>query len=205
MRKKNGPAGFQRGSGILNDFDPILLTMNNPQTALPSCFACKFDAEYCIREFGTSFPCRDANGNLDPDRLVEALRVLANERPETPIYDKHFWAGNCMDTIVAELPELGFKLIVFTLSHFNEPSEIAYLAAGPLENLVRSHGSQMIDQIEREAAGNARFRFLLSGIWGESSTDPAIWRRIQKAVADGPWIDEDPRTPQGSTKRYSED
>ena len=167
------------------------MPMDARQQKLPICFDC---------QFGAGFPCRDAEGTLEPDRLVNALRVLANEEPDTPIYDENFWALDCMDTIVAERPELGFKLIVFALTYFKEPPEIGYLAAGPLENLVHFNGARMIDAIEREAADNERFRFLLSGIWGESSVDPQIWRRIQRAVEAGPWIDQDPRTPQGSRK-----
>ena len=165
--------------------------MGEPQTKLPSCFDCQHGADH---------PCRDAEGHLEPDRLVNALRVLANEQPDSPIYDENFWANDCMDTIVAEMPELGFKLIVFALTYFKEPFEIGCLAAGPLENLVYFHGERMIDEIEREAKDNEQFRLLLSGIWGESDVNPQIWHRIQQAVKDGPWIDQDPRTPQGSHK-----
>lgn len=165
--------------------------MSKPLTSLPTCISC---------EFGADYPCRNAEGNLDSERLVLALLALACEEPDTPRYDENFWVGDCMDTIVTEEPELGFELILRALAHFKNSPEIAYLAAGPLENLVRSSGTQMIDRIEREAAVNEKFRFLLSGIWGESGTDPGVWRRIQKAVEGGPWLDEDPRTPQGSKK-----
>lgn len=165
--------------------------MEKGHQTLPICFEC---------QFGDGFPCRDADGRLDPDRLVNALRVVANEEPDTPAFDENFWAHGCMDTIVGEMPELGFKLIVFALKYFKEPLEVAVLAAGPLENLVHYHGARLIDAIEREAEENERFRFLLSGIWGESHVKPEIWWRIQKAVEGGPWIDRDPRTPQGSRK-----
>ena len=163
---------------------------------LPACFDC---------QYGAGFPCRDAEGQLDPDRLVIALRALANEDPETPENDKNLWALDCMDTIVGEMPELGFKLIVFALAYFKKRDEVGFLAAGPLENLVCFHGERMIDEIEREAANNERFRLLLSGIWAETDVKPDIWRRVQDAVGEGPWLDEDPRTPQGSRKREDRD
>jgi len=165
--------------------------MDKGQQKLPTCTQC---------QFGAGFPCRNTDGSLDPDRLVNALRVVAYEEPDTPVFDENFWAHDCMDTIVGEMPELGLKLIVFALNYFKEPLEIGVLAAGPLENLVHFHGARMIDAIEREAEENEQFRFLLSGIWGESDVDPQIWHRIQKAVQSGPWIDKDPRTPQGSRK-----
>ncbi len=165
--------------------------MNGMQEKLPTCFDCRYDA---------GFPCRDTEGNLEPDRLVSALQALANEQVDTPTHDENLWALDCMDTIVSKVPELALKLIIFALTLFRQPHEIGCLAAGPLENLVYFHGERMIDAIEREAADNQRFRFLLSGIWGESDVDPEIWRRIQVAVRNGPWLDQDHRTPQGSEK-----
>jgi hypothetical protein len=169
--------------------------MSEPKTALPTCLDC---------EFGGDFPCRDSEGNLEREKLIEAYRAVANEEDGGLAYDDSFWAFDCMETIVSEEPELALELIVFALTRFTRPDEISFLAAGPLENLVQLHGAQLIDRLERVAAINEQFRLLLSGIWGESSTDPEIWRRIQKAVADGPWIDQDPRTPQGSRKHSGE-
>lgn len=160
---------------------------------LPNCLWCE--------HFDRGFPCRDAEGNLERAKLIEAYRVLATETDGTSVYEENFWAFECMDTIVSEKPELAFDLIVSALTRFSEANEISILAAGPLENLVQFHGGQMIDRIEREAASNEQFRFLLSGIWGETSVKPEIWRRIQDAVGEGPWIDNDPRTPQGSRGR----
>lgn len=158
----------------------------------PACFDCRF---------GAGFPCRHRDGSLRLDRLVDALLALAREEVGSPRHDVNFWAFDCMDTLVADEPELGFRVILFALPLFRTDREIGWLAAGPLETLVDAHGARMIDEIEREAAASARFRYLLSGIWGGPPyNDEAIWRRIQAAVRPGPWLDEDPRTPQGSDR-----
>lgn len=166
--------------------------MNESYEDVPTCLWCKL--------FDRGFPCRDADGNLDTERLVLALLSLDREERGTPKYKESFWVSACMDVIVAEEPDPGFEIILRTLAQCGTSREIACLAAGPLEKLVQSHGAQTIDRIEHEAACNERFRFLLSGIWGRSRTDPEVWQRIQKAIEEGPWIDEDPRTPQGSRK-----
>lgn len=54
---------------------------------------------------------------------------------------------------------------------------IAILAAGPLEDLIHECGEQVIDDIEKLARQNPKFRHLLGGVW-ESST-PEIWSRIE--------------------------
>ncbi len=107
-----------------------------------------------------------------------------------------------MDTLVADEPELAFRIILFALPLFRTDREIGWLAAGPLENLVDAHGARMIEEIEREAAASARFRYLLSGIWGGPPyNDEAVWRRIQAAVRPGPWLDEDPGRRRAPTAR----
>lgn len=165
--------------------------MHQARRQLPICDHCRN---------GARFPCRDAAGHLDPDRLAIAVKTLANEDPNDPATDDCLWAIDCMDRLVGERPALGLKLIVFALTYLKEPSEIGVLAAGPLQNLVCFHGERMIDEIEREAAHNEKFRLLLSGIWAEFDVKPEIWRRIRTAVADGPWLVRDPRPPQGSRK-----
>jgi hypothetical protein len=61
----------------------------------------------------------------------------------------------------------------------NPPREvIGILAAGALEDLIRSHGPAFIERIETESRRNKDFRHLLGGIW--QCTTPEIWARIQK-------------------------
>ena len=166
--------------------------MVETQEQLPACFDCKHGTR--------DFPCRDSEGKLCADRLVDSLLFTLREDVGSTRYEENCWASECVDTIVGKAPETAFRLILLALAQCRTDSEIGRLAAGPLENLVFFHGGRMIEAIEREASENERFRFLLSGIWGESDVDPEIWRRIQAAVRKGPWLDEDHRTPQGSKK-----
>ncbi len=170
--------------------------MGEMRRELPVCGACR-----C----GAGFPCRDADGDLDPDRLALALKTIADTEAGDAEKDRCFWAIDCMDRFVGERPGLGFRLIVFTLTYLEDPAEIGVLAAGPLENLVCFHGERMIGEIEREAASSAKFRLLLSGVRAEHFVKPEIWRRIRSAVADGPWLDGDPGTTQGSLKARKAD
>ncbi|MBE9558121.1 MAG: hypothetical protein IMF08_14780 [Proteobacteria bacterium] len=162
---------------------------------LPACYFCEYDDR--------GFPCRNDDGTLNMDRLAKASLVICQEKSGTPLYKENFWSSFCEKEIVREAPETAFQFIVYALPMFKTNREIAVLAAGPLEDLVVAHGEQMIDAIELEASKNERFRILLSGIWGEARTNPEVWRRIQVAVGDGPHIDDDHRTPQGSRKSDS--
>lgn len=166
--------------------------MSEQEDQLPNCIHCKFNDR--------GFPCRDAQGGLSIERLVESLLICCQHEVETPEYEVNAWADECARVLVEEAPETAFRVILAALPHFKADLEIAQLAAGPLEDLVTQHGERMIDEIEREALSNERFRYLLSGIWGQAHVPPKVWHRIQSAVEPGPLLDDDPRTPHGTNK-----
>jgi hypothetical protein len=129
----------------------------------------------------------------------------------TPQHDEIFWAYECFDEMAELAPRIAFNCVLVALQQCKNDSDIGFLAAGPLEDLVCEHGPILIDEIEREATSNEKFRYLLSGIWGDPSgafgvpdVDPDVWRRIQIAVRPGPWLNEGDLTPQGSDKSRHE-
>lgn len=130
--------------------------------------------------------------------LAVAALVVARTPTDSPESDENFWAFECIDTLVEKAPETALDFLLFALPRFTQDSDVAWLGAGPMENIIGLHGKRLIDRVELEARRDGRFRLLLSSIWGESSTDPEIWKRVQAAVQQGPWLDLDHRTPQGS-------
>lgn len=58
--------------------------------------------------------------------------------------------------------------------------QFALLAAGPLEDLLSTHGPYIIGQIEDEAATNPVFNELLGGVSRFKMTDD-VWDRVQAA------------------------
>lgn len=89
------------------------------------------------------------------------------------------WSVNKFFELVNEYPETCWNAILEILHR--EPSEKVkdILAAGPLEDLIDTHGEEYIELIEEEAKINSKFRELLRGVW-ESST-PEVWNRVLKA------------------------
>jgi hypothetical protein len=74
-------------------------------------------------------------------------------------------------------------------------AQVALLGAGPLETLLKGYGPQVIGELERAARKHAKVRYLLSATWGQISIDPDVWQRLILAVAPGPVMDADVRTP----------
>lgn len=59
---------------------------------------------------------------------------------------------------------LGWEYVLAILTQGSD-DDLDYLAAGPLENLVRAHGTALVESIEREAERDPRFKWALGCIW----------------------------------------
>jgi len=59
------------------------------------------------------------------------------------------------------------------------------LAAGPLEDLLSTHGESMIEEIDSLARRNPPFRLLLNGVW-QSSFNETLQARLSK-YRSNPW------------------
>ena len=69
------------------------------------------------------------------------------------------------------------------------------LGAGPLETCSRRRAPRSSATLEAEARKHAKVRYLLSGDVGPEPIDPGVWERLAIAVAPGPVMDADARTP----------
>jgi hypothetical protein len=89
-----------------------------------------------------------------------------------------FVGWELMYETVRDNPEDAWKAILKIQR--SEPSAmiLANLAAGPLENLLVSHGPQFIDRCEELARQDAKFRSVLDGVWGWTSMKKDIWERV---------------------------
>ncbi|OYV07052.1 MAG: hypothetical protein CFE26_03020 [Verrucomicrobiales bacterium VVV1] len=96
-----------------------------------------------------------------------------------------FWSFTLMDALVENFPEEALDVIKRILEHDDSPEVLGSTAAGPIEQLLVSHGSRMIDAIEEEARTNPRFQYALGGVW-RSDALPEVWKRIE-AVRKEVW------------------
>jgi hypothetical protein len=63
-----------------------------------------------------------------------------------------------------------------------DDAALAYVAAGPLEDLVREHLERFADRLVEQARRDPRFRDALKGVWGWENVDPGIRRRLFDAM-----------------------
>lgn len=114
--------------------------------------------------------------------------VTADDSPDA-------WSHECLSTIEDDDPELLMSFVMAAADACRSVQDIAFLAAGPVENLIIRFGPQVIDRIERLATASAKFTYLLSGVWGGSHADPEVWARVGRLVGLGARIDNDGRGP----------
>jgi hypothetical protein len=98
----------------------------------------------------------------------------------------HAWAFEKVFDYWRDEPENAWQILLrLTFMPGNSPEDIAYIAAGPAEGLLTHHGEKFVDRFVEMARKEAKFRYLLGGVW-KSTMPEQIWSRIQ-AVSGPPW------------------
>jgi hypothetical protein len=110
------------------------------------------------------------------DEIVSAFFANFQEEGDGPNFD----AFLTMSEIVRRDPERAWHLTVEMLRTATDPLYQAYVAAGPLENLMNSYGLELIDRVEELASREPWFRECLAGVWGHM--EPEIRARVDKAI-----------------------
>ena len=75
------------------------------------------------------------------------------------------WASEELNDLCHEYPEKGWKVILEISSLTDDPRVLGNLAAGPLEELLCTHGAQFIERFEVHTRQNPEFVPVTKGIW----------------------------------------
>jgi hypothetical protein len=81
-----------------------------------------------------------------------------------------------VDALVQDDPTEAWEVTRILVNTAPSDEALAYVAAGPLEELLHRHGSVLIDRIEEESRGNERLQLALSGVWGLDRDSPVFDR-----------------------------
>jgi len=170
--------------------------MTNDNTPPPAwvCLDCQIDG-------GAGSLCRKGDGEHNFEQLARIyLDDAASDATATYTYtytytDTRHRAHDCIDEMVERAPAAAVGFLIVACAQARSLPELCIIAAGPLENLLQSHGPTVIPHLEKIAKIDPRFRLMLSGTWGRERIDPQVWARLVTAVSPGPVIDVDSRTP----------
>jgi hypothetical protein len=102
--------------------------------------------------------------------------------------DEHFGAWEQLNELVRDQPERAWPVICEIIRRIAPADEdiLAYVAAGPLEDLLAHHGHKFIDRVEAEANADPHFRRAVSGVWGWNSIRSDVRRRLDSLLGQEP-------------------
>lgn len=86
--------------------------------------------------------------------------------------DARFDAWMQVEDLVGTAPDEALGIVVEMVAQARTEAELFFVAAGPLEDLVRMHGPVLIDRIEAEGRKDPKFRRALAGLWFGSEQTP---------------------------------
>ncbi len=92
------------------------------------------------------------------------------------------WARDEMLERITFAPDADrdWPLIVALSRACDTLSQRYYVAAGPVEDYIAGHGDSVIERVEGRAATDARFRFILGGVW-QAGMSPGLYLRVLRA------------------------
>jgi hypothetical protein len=99
---------------------------------------------------------------------------------------EHFAAFEELNEVVRRHPERAWPLICEIIRRITADRILAYVAAGPLEDLLVHHPHAFIDRVESLAKQDAHFRRAVSGVWGWNSIPEDVQTRIDAVLGDEP-------------------
>lgn len=101
-----------------------------------------------------------------PERL--AMRD-ADDRPSDALFEMLH---------TADEPDRAWPIILTLVAEAPGDEALAFVAAGPLEDLIQKHGDAFADRIVERAQADARFRSALRGVWGWENVSESLRSRV---------------------------
>jgi hypothetical protein len=96
----------------------------------------------------------------------------------TTLADEDFWAWEAVVELCRDLQK-GFDICLRLINSSEDDLYLAYVAAGPVEDLIKWHGASAVNLFELPAQNSEKIRQAIAGVWLSPSADGfAEWQRI---------------------------
>jgi hypothetical protein len=131
----------------------------------------------------------------DVDRFAEGYFRVGRALRDDASAEERGWLealgaespASLLDDLILEKPEDGWLLMLAVVERAASEEDLAFVAARPIEDLVRHHGRAFADRLVVEARGNPQFRGALNYLWGWDEFPGDVW------VEMAPLLDPDVR------------
>lgn len=115
---------------------------------------------------------------------ISRYEIVERFGDKAPEAERTFPAFLAVERLVRSSPEDAWQVILRIIEMTENEFVLENLAAGPLESLLTRHGMSYIDRVESRVAVDAKFKWILGGIWQGGMADE-IWSRVESAIGNG--------------------
>jgi hypothetical protein len=121
------------------------------------------------------------------DRIARSyFAPFAVDAPDDdPNLERSSNAWSRIEKIVRSDPDKGWALIVALADRAPDQDAVDLLGAGPLEDFVREHGMEYIDQIDDAATRSQKFRSALTYTYGWDKVPHEVRERLRHHFPNG--------------------
>ncbi len=99
------------------------------------------------------------SGRRDENVVDAYLRYLRSREEECS------WAWQEVTDLVTEHPRRALEVVVALINGAESATEISHIAAGPLEDLVHSHGGELVQEVDAASRASKKFQGALGQLW----------------------------------------
>lgn len=122
------------------------------------------------------------NRHKTDEEIAKDWIALEYAEEGSQTHESKFWAYMVLDDLRVEDPERCWLILNKIIDIDSSDLILMNLAAGPLEDLLVTHGSDFIGRIESAAKSDPRFRMMLKMVWRNNMPE-VVWERVQRVVA----------------------
>ena len=125
---------------------------------------------------------------LDPQ--IVARYWLINWDSSTSDHEKELnsWVDDALYAAMQYDADYAFKIIEAINEQDENQSKIEVFAAGPVEDLLVHHGSEVIQKVVALASRDANFARVLGGVWKRDMAD-SVWELVLRYRNTDTWAD----------------
>ena len=117
------------------------------------------------------------------DKLISTYFKNYNRLIDGKSQEDTIWASEKIDLLVRELPLEGLDIVIQLINESENDKILAFVAAGPLEDLLSFNGDKILENLIEIADNNEKVQYALTGVWLDENEDkfyPLWWKLMQR-------------------------
>ncbi len=119
------------------------------------------------------------------ERLVETYLAHADAVSHDRADPEGYWSAAAIDDMIRGDVESAWPLVRELLRKAADDRMLAFIAAGPLEDLISLHGWALMERVAEAARSDQKLRRALTGIWVDELPEELL-RRLRLLVEGEP-------------------